>query len=130
MRCVRGERMMVRGLVAFGLWAPIAWVMSRPKFFDRMVGESTAGTLGAIRVLVCGRLFLMVVWENLVSLAAMPNELRQWMGVMEMFYRLPIGFERLVNNAGALGLLQAGTAILLFLGMIGWRTRLTVPLGG
>lgn len=120
----------IRGVVAFGLWVPIAWILTRPRFFNWAVGEATPGALGAIRALVCGRLFLMVVWEDLASLAAMPDSLRQWMGMVNIFYVLPIGFERLVDSADALRVLQAGTALMLFLGMIGWRARITVPLGG
>ena len=44
-------------------------------------------------------------------------------------YALPFGFDRLVASEAGLHVFQLLTEWLLFLGMIGWGTRLVIPLG-
>ena len=119
-----------RGFFGLALWCAIAYGITRPWFFDRIVGEATPGALGAIRALVCGRLFMMVVMEDLNSIAYMPDTLRGQMGLMTLFYRFPIYFEHFLDKSSFLSIFQIVTLIFLFLGTIGWRTRLTVPVGG
>jgi predicted DCC family thiol-disulfide oxidoreductase YuxK len=119
-----------RILIASSLWITLSWILSSPRFFNQAVRETTAGALGAIRFLVCGRLLMMALWEDFPSLVNMPDMIRQPMGVMAYFYKLPLGFDFLVNSGKALHLFQTLTALFLFFGMIGWRTRWTVPLGG
>jgi len=48
---------------------------------------------------------------------------------MQYLYTLPIGFERFVASEGGLRAFQWLTELLLFLGVVGWRTRLVIPLG-
>jgi hypothetical protein len=50
------------------------------------------------------------------------------MGIIDLLYLLP-GFEVFVTSPWALGFYEMGTALVLFLGLIGWRTRWTLPLG-
>ena len=49
-------------LWAYAIWGLLAVVlfdvMIRPTFFNKFVGNATPGALGAIRILVCGILFL------------------------------------------------------------------------
>jgi predicted DCC family thiol-disulfide oxidoreductase YuxK len=123
------ERQALRVSIGLGVWALLAWILTRPRFFDHAVGTATPGALGAIRALVCGRLLAMVLAEDLGGLAAIPGSLRRSMGVMEFLFA-PLGLDRLVQSGAALDVFQAGVALLLFLATIGWRTRLTVPLGG
>ena len=111
-----------------GVWL-LAILMSSPWFFQRLVGEATPGTLGAIRIWVCLILLLTTLWEDLPSFALLPLELRTDMGVMQLFDVLPIGYQSFLTSASQLRLFQWLTIFLLFLAMIGWRTRIVVPLG-
>ena len=124
------ERQVMRVFLPLALWMLLAWTVTRPSFFRRAVGEATPGALGAIRALVLGRLLFMVLGERLATLATIPETLRRPMGVIELLFALPLGLDHLVRSAPALQVLQITAVLLLFLAMIGWRTRLTVPLGG
>ena len=104
-------------------------VTSSPSFFGRFVGEATPGTLGAMRVWICGILLLVTLLEDLPSIAWLPVETRQPQGVMRWLYALPFGFDRLVASGEGLHVFQLLTELLLFLGMIGCWTRLVIPLG-
>jgi predicted DCC family thiol-disulfide oxidoreductase YuxK len=116
--------------IGFGLLGLVLFmVTTSPTFFRRFVGEATPGTLGAMRVWVCGILLLLTLLEDLPSIAWLPIETRQPQGVMRWLYILPIGFDKLVASAAGLYVFQLLTELLLFLGMIGWGTRLVIPLG-
>ena len=107
----------------------IALVISSPAFGRRIVGEATPGSLGAIRMWTCLVLLLGTVWEDLPSIAMLPAEMRHPMGVTQYLYTLPIGFKRFVASEGGLRAFQWLTELLLFLGVVGWCTRLVIPLG-
>src|SRR5215470_1419649 len=111
-----------------GFWL-LAMLMTSPFFFKRFVGEATPGTLGAIRVWVCLILLVSTLWEDLPSFALLPLELRQDMGIMSLLDKLPISYQSFLTSGASLGLFQWLTILLLFLAMIGWRTRVVVPLG-
>ena len=117
------------GVVAWILFWSLVFVTSRPTFFKRCVGLATPGFLGAIRMLVCAILLLNVLSERFSSIAFLPPQMRQSMGLMRLFYALPIGFDRFVTSESALGFFQVGTAVILFLGMIGLGTRVVIPMG-
>ena len=112
------------GCMTFGL---AAFLLSRPAFYERCVGSATPGSLGAIRVLICSLLFLSVLWEQFPLLAALPVELRKPMGFVQFLYKIPF-FESVTRSETGLFVFQCVTATILFLGMIGWKTRLVVPL--
>jgi len=116
---------LLRGL---GFWL-IVLVISSPAFFRRMVGTATPGSLGAIRMWTCLILLLATLIEDLPSIALLPAEMRQSLGMTQYIYTLGIGFERLVTSEASLRAFQWLTELILFLGLIGWRTRLVVPLG-
>src|SRR5436190_1036410 len=92
-------------------------------------------TTGEIRLLlVLMALFLVwiiftTLWEDLGSIAWLPAELRHPRGLLGYLYTLPIGFETLVTSEMSLRTFQFLTELLLFLGLIGWRTRVVLPLG-
>ncbi|MDF0643617.1 MAG: DCC1-like thiol-disulfide oxidoreductase family protein [Nitrospira sp.] len=114
----------------FGLLGLLVFMMATsPTFFRKFVGEATPGTLGAIRAWTCGILLLWTVIEDLPSIAWLPVEGRNPVGVMGWLYALPIGFDKLVASEAGLHVFQFLTELLLFLGMIGYRTRLVIPLG-
>jgi predicted DCC family thiol-disulfide oxidoreductase YuxK len=115
-------------LSGLGFWL-LVLMISSPAFIRRIVGEATPGSLGAIRMWTCLILLLATVWEDLPSIALLPVEMRQSLGVMQYFYTLPIGFERFVTSETSLRAFQWLTELILFLGLIGWRTRLVIPLG-
>ena len=117
-------------ITAFGLPGLVLFIVTTSStFFSRFVGEATPGTLGAMRVWICGILFLFTLTEDLPSIAWLPVETRQPGGVMAWMYALPFGFDRLVTNEAGLQVFQLLTEGLLFFGMIGLGTRLVIPLG-
>jgi predicted DCC family thiol-disulfide oxidoreductase YuxK len=97
-------------------------------FFERFVGRARPGVVGAIRMWTCGILMVSISCERMGTIALLPPELRQPLGLMMLLDWMPIGFDRFVQNAPALWAFQALTIGLLFLGMIGYWTRLVVPL--
>jgi len=116
----------VIGLVGFWL---LVIVTTSPFYFRRFVGEATPGTLGAIRMWTCAILLLSTLWDDLSSIALLPLELREPMGLMKILDELPIGYQQFLTSAVSLRLFQWLTELLLFLGVIGWRTRAVIPLG-
>ena len=115
-------------LSGVGFWL-VVFVISSPAFVRRMVGAATPGSLGAIRTLVCLVLLLTTLIEDLPSLALLPAEMRRSLGVTKYLYMLPIGFDALIASEASLRAFKWLTELILFLGMIGWRTRLVIPLG-
>ncbi len=107
-----------------------AWTTVRPVFFRKFVGEATPGSLGVIRMLTCAILLTNTLWEDLGSSALLPREMINLRGIMKLLYFLPIGFDQFTANQGALNIFQMVTAVILFLALIGWKTRVMVPLGG
>src|SRR5262245_16580109 len=115
---------------AFGLLGLVLiMVTTRPTFFRKFVGKSTPGTLGAMRAWICGICLLFTLLEDLPSIAWLSAEMREPQGVMEWLYALPLGVDRLVASGAGLQAFQLLTEFLLFLGMIGYGTRLVIPLG-
>ncbi len=104
-------------------------VTTSPTFFRKFVGEATPGALGAMRAWTCGICLLFTLLEDLPSIAWLPAELREPQGVMGWLYALPLGVDSLVASAAGLHAFQLLTELLLFLGMIGYGTRLVIPLG-
>jgi predicted DCC family thiol-disulfide oxidoreductase YuxK len=123
------DRVTIAGLVSSLGFLLIVLVSSSPAFIRRIVGEATPGSLGAIRMLTCSILLLTTLWEDLGSIAWLPVELRHHRGLLGYLYTLPIGFERLVTSEMSLRAFQLLTELLLFLGLVGWRTRVVLPLG-
>ncbi|HAG81299.1 MAG TPA: hypothetical protein DCL61_09020 [Cyanobacteria bacterium UBA12227] len=112
--------------LGFGI---VAWITTSPSFFRRFVGDATPESLGAIRIITCAIQLMMTLWlEDLPSSALLPEEIRHSMGIMKYFYTLP-GFEAFVRNQAYLQIFEWLTALILFLGLIGWRTRIVIPLG-
>jgi predicted DCC family thiol-disulfide oxidoreductase YuxK len=122
------EGITTRGLIALVAFWLLAAVVSSPAFFHRFVGEATPGTLGAIRMWTCAVLLLMILLEDFGSIALLPVEVRNPTGMLEYFYRLPIGFERFVTSETSLRAFQLVTELLLVLGLVGWQTRIVIPL--
>ena len=123
------DRMTIAGLVSSLGFLLIVLVGSSPTFSRRIVGEATPGSLGAIRMWTCSILLLTTLWEDLGSIAWLPPELRHPSGLLRYLYILPIGFDRLVTSEMGLRAFQLLTELLLCLGLVGWRTRLVLPLG-
>jgi len=123
------DRLTVEMIVSLiGVWV-VAVITSSPAFVRRIVGEATPGTLGAIRMWTCFTLLLTTFWEDLGSIAWLPPELRYPRGLLGYLYILPIGLDKLVTSETSLKALQRLTEFLLFLGLVGWRTRIVIPLG-
>ena len=123
------NRVTITGLVCSLGFLLSALVSSSPAFVRRIVGEATPGSLGAIRMWTCFILLLTTTWEDLGSIAWLPAELRHPRGMLGYLYALPIGFAGLVTSEMSLRALQLLTELLLFLGLVGWRTRVVLPLG-
>ena len=101
--------------------------LSSTTFVESRVGAASPRALACIRIVVCSILLASVLWEHLPSTAELPAEMIQPMGVMKLLHAVP-GFSALSRSAAALGVFQAATAVLLLLGVIGWRARLVLPL--
>src|SRR6266545_7985726 len=114
-------------LVVLGFWF-IVLVLGSPAFCRRMVGTATPGSLGAIRMWTCLILLIGVLIEDFPSIAWLPPEMRRSLGLTKYLYSL-LSFERVVTSEAALRAFQWLTELILFLGLIGWRTRLVIPLG-
>jgi predicted DCC family thiol-disulfide oxidoreductase YuxK len=110
-----------------GFWL-LAIVTISQAFFRRFVGEATPGTLGAIRMWTCAILLLCTLWEDLSSFALLPSALREPMGLMKILDELPIGYQQFLTSEVGLRVFQWLTELALFLGVIGWRTRVVIPL--
>ena len=110
-------------------FAAVSWLITSPWFARRFVPDTTAESLGAIRIISCGTLVLMTLWmEDLPSSALLPIEIRHSMGVMDYFYNIP-GFNAFSRHQPSLQLFEWITALLLLLGTIGFKTRWVLPLG-
>lgn len=121
------DRFTVAGLVILlGFWL-LLLLTSSPAFIRRIVGEATAGALGAIRMWTCAILLLTTFWEDLGTIAWLPAELRHSRGLLGYFYRLPLGLDKLVSSEAGLRSFQTLTEIMLFLALIGWGTRVVIP---
>ena len=103
--------------------------LSHPGFFRKYVGEATAESLGIIRVITCGIILVKILWEDLSSLALIPLDATQPMGIIHWFYALPIGFEQFLTSHTSLAIFKYLSALIVFLGMLGWQTRIVLPLG-
>ncbi len=119
-----GMRVLWSGL-AFWL---IAFLTTSEAFFRKFVGEATPGTLGAIRMWTCAILLVTTLWEDLSSFALLPLALREPMGLMKILDELPIGYPQFLTSQMGLRIFQWVTELVLFLGVIGWRTRVVIPL--
>ncbi|MEX1055238.1 MAG: hypothetical protein WED81_04365, partial [Rhodothermales bacterium] len=93
--------------------------LNSPEHVRRTVGEATPGDIGAIRALVCGILLASALWEDVASTAALPRDLLRPMGVMQLLYLLPVGFDQFADSAQALAIFKWITVAALFFGMIG-----------
>jgi hypothetical protein len=124
----RGIWYRITGLII--AFSAVTLIISRPRFFQRYVGEATPGALGTIRMLTCASLLLVTLKYDPAHVAILPPEFRRPMGVMDFLYWFPIGINRFVTNGTALRSIESFTLLVLFLGMIGWRARLVIPLGG
>ena len=100
-------------------------VFSSPAGIRKIVGEATPSSLGAIRMWTCSILLLTTLLEDLGSIAWLPTEVRHPQGLLGYLY--PLGLEALVTSEMSLRAFQGLTELLLFLGLIGWRTRLVLP---
>lgn len=125
------DQLSLRFLGALGIWLLFALKITTPSFFQKYVGEATPKSLGAIRIIVCAIALVMVLLEDLTISSRLPAEMArdERMGIVSVLFDLPLGIDSLVTNATGLRTFQIATAVLLLLGTIGWRTRITVPLG-
>jgi hypothetical protein len=107
-----------------GLWL-LTLLFSTRTFIKHFVGEATPGVLGAIRMWTCSILLLTTLLEDFGSIAWLPPEVRDPKGLLTYLY--PLGLEALVTSENSLRVFQVATELLLFLGVIGWRTRVVLP---
>jgi predicted DCC family thiol-disulfide oxidoreductase YuxK len=119
------DRLSLVGLMSIlGFWF-LALLFSSPAGIRKMVGNATPGSLGAIRMWTCAILLLTTLLEDFGSIAWLPAAVRQPQGLLGYLY--PLGLGALVASEMSLRAFQVVTELLLFLGVIGWRTRLVLP---
>ncbi|HEY9647876.1 MAG TPA: DCC1-like thiol-disulfide oxidoreductase family protein [Chroococcidiopsis sp.] len=123
------EMIVQQGLFYCLLFGVLAAILATPKLFKRFVGEATPATLGVIRILACICMLVVVLWiEDVPTTALFPEAMYRPFGMMQYLYAIP-GFHAFARSQLALQFLEWGTALCLFLGLIGWRSRLMVFLG-
>ena len=122
------DKMAVAILAIFLVLAFTTILTISPSLYRKYAGKATPGTLGAIRMLVCGIVLASAVWEDLASSALLPREMLSHQGLLKLFYYLP-GFDSFLSSYSALRVFEALTVLILFLGVIGWQTRIVIPLG-
>jgi hypothetical protein len=124
------DRIALTVLVSTLAFWMLSLVTTSKTFFRRFVGNATPGTLGVIRAWTCTILLLITLWDDLGSLALLPPEYRTDMGLITLIQVGPLRtlFDSFLGSETALRLFQRVTELMLFLGLIGWRTRATVPL--
>lgn len=117
------------GLLAAWLGTGGILLMTTSRWFARNVARTaTPGTLGAMRMLVCLILALVVFRDfRLAPLALLPDSQRHEMGVMDFFYD-KLGLVHIVHNAPLLETLKWITFALCLVGAIGFKTRIVLPI--
>ena len=109
----------------FGL---IGWILVDPRFSKRFVGEASAESLAAIRVISCIGLLVNVLWIiDIPSTAYLPEIMLQRTGMMHYLNSIP-GFTEATRNVVVLTALKWITVLLSCLGIVGWKTRYVIPL--
>lgn len=104
-------------------------LLHSPEWARRIVPDARPSDLGAIRILVCSVLLISTLWEQVASSAYIPRSLLDPPGLMQLLYALPISFERFAASAAALTVFEWLTAAVLLCGVVGYRTKLVLPLG-
>ncbi|MDY7012498.1 MAG: hypothetical protein SVX43_02655, partial [Cyanobacteriota bacterium] len=112
--------------IGFGI---LFWIATSRSFFEKYVGKATAENLGFIRILCAGFLLASVSIEDLPSSVLLPPEMRISMGLLDVLYALPIGFETLVSSGAALWVFKGITVLALLAATLGWKTRFSIPIG-
>jgi predicted DCC family thiol-disulfide oxidoreductase YuxK len=112
--------------IAFGLL--VLGTTSRT-FARNMIGTATPGALGAIRVLTCLICARAAYGEPIASLTKLSAAERTSMGVMDLIYAAPIGFDKLVHSADGLAAYKAITIIVMLIAALGIFTRPVMILG-
>lgn len=100
------------------------------RFFARCVGDGTAESLGAIRILTFSILLTNAVWEDLPSIADLPAELRPGgpnAGVMQLVHQVPL-LDAMYSSRAGLEALKVATCGSLLLAATGVLTRISVPI--
>lgn len=104
----------------------LAWVVSNDALVRRIVPPASARSLGIIRAVVCLILLGSTVWEDVVSTALIPEEIRRVDGLVGgLFYTLP--FKTLLSSGAFLAGLKWTTTGALVCGLLGLRTRVALP---
>ncbi len=110
------------------LLAVFVFAAYRPReFARRFVPPASAQSLAAIRILACLVMLGYVLSSDLSSTARLPRELLVPMGLISLLGQVP-GFSSFLSTAFALGCFQVATGVLLLLGAVGWRARVSMPL--
>ena len=112
---------------ALVFFAPIWLGLSSRAFSRRFIGTAPPESLAFIRILCSGILFVSTLWEDLASTALLPAEAIAPPGLFALVHWLP-GMTEFMRDAWLLRLLETTTALLLLLGVLGFRTRWVLPL--
>jgi hypothetical protein len=102
------------------------------RFFDPadILPAATPRMLAFVRIVVCGILLIIGLWEDLPSTTLLPPEMRKPLGFLIPLEKISGGaFAWLCQSPRALLALQAATCVTFFLALIGFRTRFMVASG-
>ena len=100
---------------------------SEPEFAGFCNVEGTSRQLAWIRILACLSGFLLTICENLRGISEFPFGFASRDGLFGFLATLPT-YRALLSDGRLLAALQWATTVLLVFAMVGFKTRLTLPL--
>ena len=110
------------------IWA-LAKIFQDVDFTSPRLLNGTTHQLAWIRIIVCLTALIYTVIEDLPLLASLPVGMQNTQKFSHLIHNLP-GSSTFFASPYLLGAVQWTTAALLLLGLIGFRTRITMFLGG
>jgi hypothetical protein len=123
-------RQMLAQCLLASLSALLLWkTVSNPLFAAQFVGEATAFDLGAMRAIGCFVMAAMAYCEQIRAATWLPASSRYAVGIMPWLYSMPLGLNWLTQHFAALVVLKVLTIVTLLIASVGYRTRLTIPVG-
>jgi|GEM_PF-2169104 len=120
-----------RFALAFGVAAvlaasPTGW---RRQFTrERLLAPAGPRAIALARMTVAGVVLTVVLWEDVVSGAALNRELVRAHGVMKLYHQIP-GFTEMLGDFGAMTAFKTVTALIVVAAGVGFKTRWTTIAG-
>ncbi len=124
-----GSKLAISGVAAVLLAGALVKIFRALDFSSSRLANGTPRQLAWIRIVVCLTALIYTLMEDLPGIASMPAGMRNDDQFFHVLNSLP-GYSTLLSSPYLLATLQWTTAILLFFGLIGFQTRVSLLLGG